>query len=275
MVLISLLCVLATLFTACGKAAEVGPPSDIVPSGEDPISRGLRFIAASNPGDDPSLTLIFDYLQRRFGLTGLGRHIAFGEQLARSRGEQLYLYGRIFDPKARLEEYETPLAAGIDRQKMPPAIYLPLRALHCDRWPLPHDFREAVESEARSGGYSTTHALLALQWATEQGCLQDQEELRELLRSELIEIARLQSKDDLFAEALAMLYYGGFEASVLPEWIEVLVSTQRSDGSFPFDQTDLLRSHSTALAIWAMSAYEGRGDPAITWIPSPGPPAQQ
>lgn len=176
-----------------------------------------------------------------------------------------------------MERYSTPIEAGIDLEKLGSVTYFPLLALHCDRWPLPIGFDSNLREEVAKGGYFATHALLARQWATEQGCFKSSPELSDALRSGLIDNALRRINGDIFAESLAMLYYGGFGESVRPEWIETLKSTQRADGSFPFDETNLLPAHSTALALWAMCAAEGKesGNSAVTWIPDPGPPADR
>lgn len=268
--------VLSLVLAGCKPFEPVVHP-DPVPTGSDPISRAIRYLADSNPDDDPSVSLILVYLRSRFFVDGLSAQISHGAELSRDPANQLYLYGRIFDSEARLVRYPTPAAAGIDLAKMGSIAYFPLLALHCDRWPLPTGFDSGLRAEVAKGGYFTTHALLARQWATEQGCFENSFELNDALRASLIENASRPVNGDLFAESLAMLYYGGFGYAVRPEWIETLKSTQRADGSFPFDETGLLPRHSTALALWALCAAEGKGIPGIpeaTWIPFPGPPAK-
>lgn len=270
-----LLVVSAVLLVLAGCKPH-GPvaPADPVPTGSDPISRAVRYLADSNPSDDASVSLILDYLHRRFFVSGLSAQVSYGVEQSRDSESQLYLYGRIFDPGARLERFATPADAGIDLLRVSSIAYFPLLGLHCDRWPLPAGFELDLRAELARGGYFTTHALLARQWAKEQGCFDGSPELNDALRAGLVENVSRQVNGDLFAESLAMLYYGGFGESVRPEWIESLKSTQRADGSFPFDETGLLPRHSTALALWALCAAEGLGDPAVTWIPNPGPPAK-
>ncbi|RIK09243.1 MAG: hypothetical protein DCC49_07030 [Acidobacteria bacterium] len=262
------------LMSGC-EPGDPPPPPDPIPTGADPISRATRYLASSNPDDDPSVSLILDYLRRRYSISGLGGQISHGADLSRDPTNQLFLYGRIFDPAARLEQFATPANAGIDSAKMSSVAYFPLLALHCDRWPLPSGFDSSLRAEVAKGGYFTTHAVVARQWGMEQGCYESSSELTEVLRAGLVENAERHVNGDIFAESLAMLYYGGFGESVRPEWIETLKRTQRADGSFPFDNTELLPRHSTSLALWALCGAEGIGDPAVTWIPDPGPPAKR
>lgn len=260
--------------SGCKFGGRPDPP-DPIPTGSDSISRATKYLAESNPDDDPSVSLILVYLRSRFSLSGLNAHISHGAELSRDPANQLFLYGRIFDPRARLQQFATPVEAGIDLAKVSSVAYFPLLALHCDRWPIPIGFEPALRDEAAKGGYFTTHALLARQWAIEQGCIVSSAELNDAIRAGLIENVLRRANGDIFAESLAMLYYGGFGASVRPEWIETLKSTQRLDGSFPFDETNILPTHSTALALWALCAAEdkGNGNSPVTWIPDPGPPA--
>lgn len=268
-----LLFLVAVLATAGCPRPDSPVPVDVAPTGSDPISRATRYLSESNPADDASVSLILDYLRRRFALGGLSTQVAYGEELSRDTGNQLHLYRRIFDPNAKLGNYPTPADAGIDPSQMAPVAYLPLIALHCDRWPLPADFDFALQAEVSKGGYFTTHALLALQWAREQGCATGSPELVVSLRAGLVDIAQRQGADDLFAESLAMLYYGGFGDAVQPDWIATLRRSQRSDGSFPFGGSETNPRHSTSLALWALCGADRLGDPKVTWIPDPGPPA--
>lgn len=269
---LALVIAVALIGGACGDTTPKPAPTI---TGSDPISRASAFLLTEGAASDPAVPLMLSYLDRQWSLGYFAGPVdELLSELKRGDSESA-LYGRLLDPALNLGRSKTAEAAGILSPTMSPVVYLPLRALHCDRFPLPADFLAEVEAETRRGGYGTTHAVIALRWAIEQGCLTESQtaQLRSGQRIALIRIAESPATADMFAEALAMLYYGGHGDAVRAEWMETLVTSQRPDGSFPFDSNDLNPGHSTALALWAMLAAERPDVPPATWIPEPGPPA--
>ncbi len=257
------------------KGAEEQVPQRVAEAGSAASSAYRYLVFGGRVEFEPLDALVLDFLGRRFGIEELRRFTPGAVARLLAQGGQHSLYVRLVIPAADLPEgvKSAPLA---DPGEVGPVVYYPLAALHCDRFPLPEDFLEGLAGEAEAGGYRTTHSALALLFGYEQGCI-DRETTRHLYRRHMDKIREyLDSAEypgDLYAESLALLEFMS-EAPVDDGFLVRLVAVQEADGSIPFAPGEGSgKTHSTALAFWAMLEHAEPSRPPGDWIVAPGPPA--
>ncbi len=243
------------------------------PSAEQASERALGWFASRVHGADPGWANLFGYMHRRFGLEAVN---ADGEPLHEvpddpERPELSRVYRRLVDPGAAVSKAEIAgLPTTIDR--------ITASALHCDRIGLPADWIDILGRASELGGYALTHAALAAEWSRESGCVPEVElaplQTRQIdllaglvaRRAELA--AEFSTAQDLWIEALAMLYYLQAASRVEPAWIDDLLRAQRPDGGFGA-RADAKASdpHATALALWVLLERTHPDAPPIRWVP--------
>lgn len=200
---------------------------------------------------DPYTVVLLDYVRRRFGLRALdGTAAQLDAQTGIAEGPE----ARLIDPRRRPTEADLPSDS----------YSLVAAALACDGIGAPDDFSERLTEAVDLGGYDLTHALVARLVERSLGCREHvSPELTNDLETALrAEIAASHTWDDLAIERIAVL---DTVADVDPGdfAIAALLSTQRADGSFgelPADDLGV-RTHATALAVWALSAATLPADP--------------
>lgn len=132
-----------------------------------------------------------------------------------------------------------------------------IRALYCNQFELGDDYIDLLKNEAGIGNYQASHALLALIWLRQNGCLKNIN--LSLVENLIIEanwtnIKVAEDWTDLKIESIAFLQEYGVEMEI--KLIEGLLKQQNPDGGFPM-KPDTLQSHThtTILAIWALLPY--------------------
>ncbi len=257
------------------SAAEAQVPPKVEEAGSAAISAYRYLVFGGRVESEPLDALILDFLGRRFGVEELRVFTSRAVARLLEEGGQRSLYVRMVIPAADLPQsvksVQSPGPTEAD-----PVTYYPLAALHCDRFPLPEDFLEGLAEEAEAGGYRTTHSALALLFGYEQGCI-DRETTRHLYMRHVEKIQEFldtaEYAGDLYAESVALLEFMS-ETPVGRGYLDRLEAVQEADGSIPFAPGELSgRTHSTALALWAMLEHVEPSRPPGDWIVAPGPPA--
>lgn len=259
------------LFLAACKSP---PPPAPTPTGNDPVARMERYMVDRGDKINFATPFFLAYFQRKFGANYFDQQVALVQKVAaQGPTTQVYPYVRILDPAARMSEYPTPEAAGLTDTSMTLLESLPLLALHCDTFKLPPDFLEQIRAETARGGYYTTHAVLGLQWAIEQGCITE-EQARPLKEEQRAALVPKPPVDDLYVETLAMLYYGGHGDAVKKEDIDAMLKAQKPDGHLAYGEIDSDPTHTTMLALWVLLENQNPSAPRTSLIVDPGPPAR-
>jgi hypothetical protein len=138
-------------------------------------------------------------------------------------------------------------------------------ALHCRENGLrPETIAYATGPMRDGGGYHTTHAVWALVFARDRGCLPGFDAAVAPLLDEL-RAAQPAAPDrpalalDLFAERLLMLELAGAHDAAIDGWVARLAEAQSADGSFgelAAGENPYLRFHATMMATWALVEHE-------------------
>lgn len=243
---------------------------------DDARDSALAYFAAEVESVDPGWAQLFGYMHRRFGLTAWD---AAGRPLheipeGQERPEIAAIYRRLSDPSAGISMRQiAALPTAIDR--------ITASALHCDRIPLPMDWPRVLRQAADLGGYALTHAAVASQWTLENGCVpatalaalqrEQVDRLIQLVRHRDALAGHMEASQDIWIEAIAMLYYLGAGDRVELAWIREMVQAQRPDGSWAHhprsEQSD---PHTTALALWVLLEQLQPDAPPISWVPPRG-----
>ncbi|MGH0028862.1 MAG: FG-GAP-like repeat-containing protein [Myxococcota bacterium] len=264
------------LLAACWIVAACGPdaarPGAVDADAEQALQDALAWFEREARPVDPSWAGLFAYYQRRFGLEvvdarGAPLHTATA---ARARPEVAAVFRRLVDPGAAVRPAVlASLEHEIDR--------MTAGALHCDRIPLPDDWKDTLAAAGRAGGYALTHAALAGQWARENGC--DGHEAAAALRPDQVEAllalvaerdtlaGRFDTPTDLWLEALAMLAYLGAAERIPDDALADLLAARLPDGGWPLAPGGPSHPHPTALALWPLLERRTPPSPRVAWIP--------
>jgi len=266
----------------------VGPPSappptfacaaPSLPVGDHPpvsaaIARGEAFLQGRGAHIDPMMTLILEFVGRRYGIPWMQaaadplRTPAPVTPCTTAGGcaepPSLYAFRRLLDPSADIQSYQLPSTNTLDA--------FTVLALHCAAHDLPADYPQRVEQRLDPNGpdYDPPHAALALQWALEQGCLDQTAGPIRALRTHAIEqllaVAGGVPRDQPIV-ALAMLDYLGERQCISAGWIDALTQAQRDDGGWGDGAGQPSNDHTTTLALWVLLA-QVRPPGAVAWIP--------
>lgn len=140
------------------------------------------------------------------------------------------------------------------------AITLPdsiiFSALYCDVYPLSEDTAHMWQQELEKGGYAATHILLAYQWTLDHGCSVPSlpENFADMATSIAIDQVKPEDGlDDMEVEALCWVAMLGFEEKIKPEWITLLLKSQREDGGWiAWPSKAESSAHTSGLAAWLL-----------------------
>jgi len=255
--------------TSAPDAPPAPAPAPAPGPGADPVSRAQWWLASQ--GDDlPSYApLILDYLRRRYA-SPVPVHADLARVAAAEDTDQMRVYLRLLDPGVRITRADLEaLDDEIDQLTGP--------ALACDQVPLPAGHLELLGRAIEAGGYPRTHAVLALQWLREHGCVPepDAASLAEDWAGSLVGTVEQQRSEgngasDLAVEAMVMLVYSGHGGLIRQEWLDTVRAAQHPDGSWPRGvEDDLANPHATVLAYWLVLDRDRPGATAVPWIPEP------
>lgn len=238
------------------------------------IDRAIQSLVSQQGSLDPILAIILDSVRRRFELAAVPpqtAHVDAAQDAARKAGtvmrtgdglaDMLAVFRRLMDPSA------TASAADIEALRMP-IDQVTAMAIHCQTLPLPADFLRTLDEMVELGGYVMTHAVLASQWALENGCLpaaaldaRRQGQVDALLRQIEQEEGLLT---DRRVEALATLFYIGQGRHARQEWLDLVLERQLPDGQWPAyaDQPNTPNPHTTLMALWLLLEARSEGHPS-------------
>lgn len=234
--------------------------------------RGRDWLAAQGDALPPYVALLMDHLRRRFG-TEVPPGLDQAARSAAAGGEneaQMRVYLRLVDPGVVITQADLDgLTDEVDRITGP--------ALACDQVALPEGYLELLQRAVDLGGYARTHAVLALQWLREQGCIDEAEAAERsnqwagpLVETIEAERAAGNGAGDLAIEAMVMLAYAGHADRIQDVWVADVLGAQYHDGSWPHTRAGGDGSpHTTVLAVWLLSALAAPNAPPAPWIPQP------
>lgn len=234
--------------------------------------RGYRWLISQGSDLPPYVPLLLDHMQRRFGLELSPEIDAVARQAAES-GEtaaQMRVYLRLLDPEVVITEADLAgLTDEVDRITGP--------ALACDQVALPADYVALLQRAVDLGGYERTHAVLALQWLREHGCIADDAatDLSGRWAEALVESVEAErvsdnGAGDLAIEAMAMLAYTGHADRIEQAWVAHVLAAQNPDGWWPHGINEEVASpHATVLAVWLLTQLAHPDMPQQPWIPQP------
>lgn len=198
----------------------------------------------------PMMISTLDYLNRTYGLkVDIAQQKA---QLLIKPPKRRRALMRFMDERFIVPEYEIRNMEGIDA--------ITASALYCDIYELPKDFFSRVNAMTEAGGYSLTHATLALTILKQRGCkypaINYDIELKRYSRllGQLIE--KKGAESDVGTEAIVFLYLSGHGSTVKHEWIKKIIGAQKPQGGCGNND------HTTVLALWAMLEAQRQSMPA-------------
>lgn len=276
---------LMMLISACGgsRGTDSTPTSGTGVVGEwasgreaelDSSARsGHQWLLAQGAGLPPDIPLLLDYLRRRYGLDVPVEVAALvPEALDGEHRSTFKVYSRLVDAGVVITAEDlAALTDEVDRITGP--------ALACYEVALPERYMDVLGRAVALGRYERTHAVLALQWLREQGCIDDAEasRLSDLWADDLVKTVEHErgagnGAGDLAVEAMAMLAYSGHAGRMDEAWIVDVLAAQHPDGSWPHGTSDTAPSaHTTVLAVWVLTALAHPDAPPEPWIPGDHP----
>jgi hypothetical protein len=184
-------------------------------------------------------------------------------------GVQLRSIRRIYDPLYQLSSADYGQLISLDA--------MTYAAVNCHQFPLDDADMLTWADYSAQGGYETTHALLALIWAIDNGCAMPTSYDSDLLdvtvgRVYNIAAANVGAMTDLRIEAMAFLAAAGRHDLIQASWVVQLLDAQQGGGWKTAPDAVALHDHPTALALWLLLqlAEQGKVLPgyiAQTWDP--------
>lgn len=265
-------CILgAVLLAACGGRGAP-PPDDrsttsttIATTRAEAIERAEQWLGSHLESVDNSPSLMFvDYVGRNWSIPSLAPQAHQVAQQRTPSGLSLLIW-RLIDPS---------FPAGQQFSEPGGTQELLSAALYCDRYPPGPGFNRTVDSFTRDGGYSASHAGIALQWVREHGCALDGLEQRigavvDVLADELDSATVV---DDKALEAGAVLVYLGAADRVPSAFVNLGVRQQHADGGWGINSPeDPSNWHPTVFGLWMLlGVVDGPGSGATMMSPATG-----
>ena len=123
-------------------------------------------------------------------------------------------------------------------------------AIYCDFYGLPKDFFTSVNDMAYEGGYTLTHATMALMILKQHNCKYDTVAFKRELGVQvpklenLITIKGPESNEGI--EGIVMLYISGNGHLVKKEWLAKVIATQQPNGTWNANE------RTTIFGLWAL-----------------------
>jgi len=210
---------------------------------------------------EPYALLWLDVMHRRFGIAEFADALQRYDQALTEHPEEAALL-RVF---RRMADYDNPLRTEDLQAVSLPTDIIIVHALYCDRRGLPLDYPRMLAREAWQGGYHLTHVLLALIWVQENGCeLALPEGFIDEVYSANAAIINSdpETVNDLKLEAAAFLYLAGQGDLVDDYFVERVIASQNSDGSwgnYSDSEVDMYW-HSTILGLLLLLHVESPAD---------------
>lgn len=232
------ICFLFIVLTGC---------NDIESSKESGIS-----YVENKPVEQP-VSILLDYINRTYSAK-----INYSLKKIENKSEKndTDLFVRLSDPDKTITQEEiNSVHYAIDG--------LTISALYCDKFELKDDFFKTIDKYVAINGYTLTHSGIALSWATENGCLNSEQQkiYSEKIMTRLREyIEQADYFHDKVFTAVAVLAYMGGGAEIKKEWINKVIACQNDNGSWPSSCKSKQRvsDYATAFSLWAIFAYENK-----------------
>ena len=195
---------------------------------EEAVGNATSFMTRT---PEPLCLLMLNVMYRRFGITEFANSLQrFDEELANNPvadARVLLLFRRMADYSNDVPpDFFFAVTEDVDQITIP--------ALYSDRKNLPDNYMSKLDNAANSGGYLTTHALLATIWLQENHC-----ELpisNDFAESLYCANARLIGNgsvvNDLQIEAAAFLCLAGQGRRVDDAFVRCVIATQNYDGGW-------------------------------------------
>ena len=236
----------------------VSPSSDHTLKGD--IGKAIKYMAKSN---EPYAILINNVIYRQFGISQFSDSLQKYDQVIASKSDPtLKLFRRMasFNNPVDPNDFNS-LQYDVDKLTVP--------ALYCDRRPLPANYSAMLQADLDSGGYLTTHTLLATFWLKDNNCSVALP--ANFMNSLYLKTASLINNDtdltDLEIEAAALLYQAGQGQIVSSSFIQLVIANQKPDGGWP--PTSIINPndsywHTTSLALMLLLNVD---HPSTTYRP--------
>jgi hypothetical protein len=209
---------------------EPTPPSVVQSTNrtlEEAVGNAISYVARTQ---EPLCLLMLNVMYRRFGITEFANSLQrFDEELSNNpeNARVLLLFRRMADYSNDVPpDFFFAVTEDVDQITIP--------ALYSDRRNLPDDYMSKLDHAANSGGYLTTHALLATIWLQENHCeLPISNDFAESLYYANTRIVGNGSVvNDLQIEAAAFLYLAGQGRRVDDAFVQRVIATQNYDGGW-------------------------------------------
>lgn len=146
--------------------------------------------------------------------------------------------------------------------------------LACQNHLLPAHFLDTVKQLANTPNhYDLTHAYLMLQWLEELQCNQidwlKEQRLKQQLKQQLINLLYTTDNhwQDVYLEALALLYYTDNNFKLPNDWLREIISAQQNDGGWKYaSESSQSSAHATVFGLWILLASTTNSPTPIPWI---------
>lgn len=181
--------------------------------------------------DEAYALLWLDVMHRRFGINEFADALQRYDQMLAEQTTQWSLLN-VF---RRIAVYDNFMQAEVLESVGIPTDIIIAYALYCDRFGLPHDYVETLDSAASEGGYYLTHVLLACIWIQENGCegALPNGFIEHVYSASAVLVNRNPKViDDLTLEAAAFLYLAGQGNRVNPSFVNRVIASQNDDGGW-------------------------------------------
>jgi hypothetical protein len=222
--------------------------------------------------DEPYALLWLDVMHRRFGIEEFADALQRYDQILAEQPTQWSLLN-VF---RRIAVHDNPMQAEVLESVLTPTDLIISYALYCDRFGLPSDYVETLDSAVSEGGYYLTHVLLACIWIQENGCegALPNGFVDKVYRATAVIVNRNPMVvDDLTLEAAAFLYLAGQGERVNPSFVNRVIASQNNDGGWEEAPDGQGGSywHSTILGLLLLLHVQYPADyyPPVLASPSP------
>lgn len=226
------------------------------------IDKAMDYLSNPNTEIDLQSLFLYQYVQRKFDLPKIS-----DESLQDKISEQHTFY-----PFLRLVPGVNPKVDSTIFAKVKSDIdRLTLRSIYCDMYDVLPSISDSLLEASKKGKYTLTHALWSIQLLEEQGCFKRLNNANQTKKAVVDKVVSLVEnagfKDDIAIEAMCFLYGIGKASLIRPEWINIMVSHQATDGGFfRTPKNSLTNSKTTILALWCMLEFKTGGKKKEHWI---------
>ena len=209
---------------------EPTPPSVVQSANrtlEEAVGNAISYVARTR---EPLCLLMLNVMYRRFGITEFANSLQrFDEEVANSQEN-----ARVLLLFRRMADYSNNVPPDFFFEVTEDGDKITIPALYSDRKNLSDDYMLNLEHAANSGGYMTTHALLATIWLQENHCkLPISNDFAEsLYYANARLIGNGSVVNDLTLEAAAFLYLAGQGRRVDDAFVRRVIATQNYDGGW-------------------------------------------